>query len=288
MANETTTTTAAANVPSEIFAEGMRMYPRLRPAGIAVSWQQPGKGNVPISFTRLNTAAVIPAGTKTEGASFTRVASATAATQVTPAFVGSELALTDELMMAANDGSLLESAILQDRIRALYVRIETDLLATITGSSNTYGSTTTNLTRENAMEAIAAYWALNLEEAEMHAFLLSNAAAAQFGTDSISTTATTAEMRNQFGTNVLLGEFQGFMMFRAAAAPAEGAGYSSLITPVGNVKSGLLLGVSEAVTARPPTRGSEGERDAEGHQVVRAMYGVADDDGFYLEVQTAA
>lgn len=288
MADETTTTTASSSIRSEIFAGAMRMYPRLRSVAVAFAWQEMGKSNVPISFTRLNTSTVIAAGTKTEGASFTRYSQATAATQVTPAFVGSELVLTDEVVMAVENGDF-SARVIQDRVRALYARIGTDLLATISGSTNTYGSTATTFTREAAMNAIAQYWGLYLDDsAEEHAMILSNAAAGHFGVDTLTTSATVAEARNRFGTNQILGEFNGFLVARDPACPAEGVGYSSCITPVGNGASGLLIGVSESVNARPQTRGSEGERDAESHQVVRAMYGVNDDDGFYLEVQTAA
>lgn len=287
MADETTTGTAASLVPSEIFARGIRLYPRIRPASVAVAWQEQGQGVVPIDFQRLTTSLVIAAGPKTEGSSFTRYSQGTGATSVTPAFVGSELALTDELMMSLNNGEIFRSATLRDRVRALTARIATDLMATITGSSNTAGDTSTPCTRDALMGYITEYWALNLE-AEMHAILLANAAAGQLGVDTVSTTAVTAEMRNQFGTNILIGEFQGFTVLRAMEAPAEGIGFSSCITPVGDVASGLLMGVSEGITLRPPNRGSEGERDAEEYQVIRAMYGVADDDGFYLEVQSAA
>lgn len=287
MASESTTTTAAASVPSEVFARGIRLYPRIRPASVAVAWMEQGKGVVPIDFQRLSTATVIGASAKVEGASFTRVAQDTGATSVTPAFVGSELAMTDELMMSATDGGMLNTAILQDRTRAMAVRIATDLMATITGSSNTHGSTSTTVGRDVLMQAIAAYWALNLE-AERHAILLSNAAAGHLGVDTVTTTATTAELANQFGAGILLGEFQGFIVLRAAEAPAEGVGFSSCITPVGNLASGLLVGVSEGIMVRPTQRGAEGERDAESYTVVRSMYGVADDDNFYLELQSAA
>lgn len=287
MADESTTTTASASIPSETFGKGIRLYPRVRPAALSVAWMETTKGNVPCSFERLSTAAVVPAGTKTEGSAFTRVAQSSAATQVTPAFVGMELALTDELLMSLHDGSMFRSATIVDRVRAMAVRASTDLMATITGSTNTSGSTSTELTRTSLMTAIGAYWALNLEAAQ-HAILLSNAAATQLGEDTVSTTATTAEMQNQFGASILLGSFQGFAVLRAGEAPAEGAGFSSCITPVGDVASGLLLGVSEGINAREPQRGSEGEREAETYQVIRSMYGVQDDDGYYLELQTAA
>jgi len=287
MANETTTTTTASTIPTEIITSGMRMYPRLRPAALSVAWQEPGQGNVPINFQRLATASIIPAGTKTEAASFTRVVHSTASTAVTPAFVGGEIAITDETMMSTQNKGI-KSVFATDRARALMVRMSTDLMANITGSTNTYGDTATDLSRDTLMLAIVDYWALNLGDASMHSILLSNAAAGQLGQDTIATSATTAEMRNQFGMNLLLGEFQGFAVLRAAEAPAEGVGFSSCITPVGNVASGLLLGVSESITLRPPQRGAEGERDAEEYAVIRAMYGTADDDDYYLELQTAA
>jgi len=286
MADESTTTTAASTIPTEKITKGMRLYPRLKPAALATAWVEPGQGVVPIDFQRLATASVVPAGTKTEGAAFTRVAQGTAATSVTPAFVGGELAMTDELVMSS-DSPGLKLSFLSDRARAMYARMTTDLMATITGSSNTYGDTSTTMTRDALMAAIVQYWALNLD-ADMHAVLLSNAASGHLARDTISTAAVTAEMQNQFGASILLGEFQGMAVLRAAEAPAEGVGFSSCITPVGDVNSGLLIGVSESVNIRPTNRGAEGEREAEEYAVVRAMYGVADDDGFYLEMQTAA
>lgn len=287
MADETTTTSAASTIPSEIITRGMRLYPRLRPAALSVAWIEQGQGVVPIDFQRLATASVVPAGNKSEGSAFTRVEQTTAATSVVPAFTGGEIAVTDELMMSTSSPGL-KTAFLSDRARAMAVRMSTDLMANITGSSNTHGSTSTTLTRDELMSAIVSYWALNLGMADMHAILLSNAAAGQLGRDTINTTAVTAEMSNQFGSSILLGEFQGFACIRAAEAPAEGAGFSSCITPVGDVQSGLLLGISEGITLRPPQRGAEGEREAEEYAVVRAMFGTADDDGYYLELQTAA
>lgn len=289
MADESTTTTAASTVRTEIITSAMRLYPRLRPAALATAWVEPGKGIVPIAFQRLATASAVPGGTKTEAASFTRVAHSTGSTSVTPAFVGAELAVTDELVMSSEHGQVLPAMFLTDTAKALYVRMSTDLMATITGSSNTYGDTATELTRTGLMTAITDYWALNIDgSTDMHAILLSNAAAGQLGEDTVSTTAVSAELQNQFGVNIVLGTFQGFVVLRAAEAPAEGVGFSSCITPVGRAASGLLLGVSEDTNIRPMTRGSEGERDAESYGVVRAMYGVADDDNYYLEVQTAA
>ncbi len=287
MATETTTTSAASAIPTELITSSIRLYPRLLPAAVAVAWVEAGKGIVPIDFQRLDTDAVQPAGTKTQGAAFTRVESTTGSTAVTPAFVGSEIAITDEMEMSSAVPGL-RIAFLDDRARALAVRMSTDLMATITGSTNTYGTTTTTLTRDALMAAIADYWALNLGAASQHAILLSNAAAEHLGTDTISTTATTAEMQNRFGNGILLGEFQGMPVVRAAEAPADGAGFASMITPVGAVQSGLLLGISEEINIRPMNRGSEGERDAEEYGVVRAMYGVADDDGYYLEISTSA
>lgn len=286
MADETTTTTADDVIPTEEIVDYVRAYPRPTPVGVAVAWIKQARGIVPCLFPRLSTAGVIPAGTKTEGASFTRVASSTASDSVTAAFVGSELALTDELRMSSGVRGLPE-AVIQDRIKALANRVDTDLLANLDGLSNTSGDTSTDLTRQGLSQALAAYWALNLDDGMgEHAVLLANSAASQLRQDQLTTTAPTAAQESMFGIGVSMGTWHGLVVLRAANADAISGGYASGMTPIGNQRSGLLLGLSESINARGPNRGSEGERDAEEYLVVRAMYGTGVTDSHALEIIT--
>ena len=238
------------------------------------------------------TASPIPAGTKAEGSPFTRTVHSTAVTSATPAFVGAELAVTDEWMLSTGERAQgVKQSFIVDRLTALANRIDTDLLATVLGSSNTSGSDTTTVTREVLQQAIGAYWTQALGGGT-HVVLLSTAAATHLAVDTLTTTATAAEVNNLFGAGIVIGDFSGFTLVRADNAPAEGNGFSSVITPIGNMRSGLLIangfGASSLIEARPPQRGAEGEREAEEYSVVRAYYGVADDDGFYRELQSAA
>lgn len=285
MADETTTTTADDVIPTEEIVDFVRAYPRATPVSMSVAWIKQSTGIVPCLFPRLSTSAVIPAGTKTEAASFTRVATSTGSDTTTAAFVGSELALTDELVMSSKVRGLPATVII-DRLRAMANRIDTDVLANFDGLSSTSGDTGTDLTRAGMGLALAAYWALNLDDSMgEHAALLANSAASQLMQDNLTTTAV-AGHTERFGVGVSLGEFQGLVLLRAANAAAISGGYASGITPIGNERSGLLLGISEAINARPPQRGSEGERDAEEYVVVRAMYGTGVTDSHALELIT--
>lgn len=273
MADETTTTSYEEVVPTEYIPAWIKGFPYAAGVGRTVAWTVPHQGTIAYRFPRHESFAV-PAGTKTQGASFTRVAATTTESSITPGIVGAELAITDELMAGSVVRGVKES-MLANAANALANRIDTDILAAAASATTTVGVATDSFTKDKFDAAVGAYWALNLNTAGMHSCVLSGATAARdLLSDLGSSAATLAPMGvSIFGPNTgYKGEFMGFQLFVSNNVVADGGGRMNFMTPMGPMESGLGFVLCEDISARA-NRGAEGERDAEVTVVIRAWFG---------------
>lgn len=290
MALETDTGTANDVVPTEHIVPFIAGYNFPVLTADAVCWVEPsqGSGSTPIVFPRWASLAV-PAGTNAEvDDDLTRVEASTDGETVTPGVVGFELSITDVLVRGSRVPGIAESA-LQHSLNALAARRDADILSAITSAGETFSDTSTSLTREQAKRAILRAGVKFGINGGKPAFILSSAAHAQLSVDELLSSATSAMYAEIFGPSAgFLGEWHGALLFHSAQCPANGVGYSSVITPIGNGQSGLGLGEVERVNVEI-NRGAEGARARTTFAAVTAWYGAGlSNDDRVLEVASQA
>lgn len=293
MANETTLSLLTETVPTEDINTFVQSYEYALPVGQIVAWARPSPlGSVAVRFPRwnqVNAATGVPAGTKTEGASFTRVTVDQTESSITPGLVGLEMALTDEVQRAAGIEGGVMAGVIIEALNAMSDRIDTDVLSSSTSATNTAGATGDNFTVSKFNAATAAYRALNIPAGPMGTAFIAHSDAIRDLTESWGTSSAPFQTNHALGaafgpTPGYHGQYLGFQVFESSNVPAEAPGWSNGMTPIGAGASGLGIAMTEAPSVRS-NRGSVGELDAEDMFVLRAWYGAGlTNPSRYLEV----
>ena len=280
MANETTAALLEEYIPTEDIDDFISSFEYHPTPSQAIAWVRPAPmGSVAVRFPRwnqLDTGSGVPGGTKTEGASFTRVDIDLTESSLTPGLVGFEMALTDEASKANKAGAGIAMMIIVEAIHALVDRQDTDANSGSTSATSTTGATGDNFDWEKFNAAAAAYRALKIKSMMGHGFVGHNDAfrdlTAGVGTSGAMFQANTA-IGSMFGPESgYHGRYLGFEMFESGNVAAESPGWSNYMTPIGAGSSGIGIALTEAPSVRP-NRGAEGERDAEDIMIVRSWYG---------------
>lgn len=274
MANETTSTSAIELIPAEYIPTYVMHLQRPLTVGKMLAWRVAGTVGVPYKFPTLEAVAV-PAGTKTEVADFTRSAMTFAETSITPAFIGEELALTDEAVKGAAASRIgLSQVIIEDRVAALENRIDQDLLAVSKSATNTVGAVTDVMTETKLLAGLHLYRTLEPNGTTM--VVLGHLAAADLKS-SFFTSGATAINQQSFAKGALSGSYLGSLygaeIWQSGNVAAETTGKSNFITGMGAPGSGIGFVVDEDIGAEY-NRGAEGARSALSFVVLRACYGV--------------
>lgn len=279
MANETTATLLEEVVPTEDIDDFIASFEYPLPVSQMIAWLRPSPlGSVAVRFPRwnqINSGSGVPAGTKSEGASFTRVPIDMTESSQTPGIVGFEMALTDEVRRANIQGEGIALSVLVEAIAALIDRMDSDTLSGSTSATTTIGTTTDDFTFSKFNAAAAGYRAMKLRSMFGHAFGGHNDAFRDL-TESVGNAAAMFQantaLQEMFGPEAgYHGRYLGFEMMESANVSAESPGWSNFMTPIGAGTSGLGVAITEMPSVRP-NRGSEGERDAEDLSVFRCWY----------------
>lgn len=276
MADETTTTSAEELVPVEDIDTYIANFNYVVPSGLAVAWARPSIGSIPVRFPRWNEISV-PSGTKNEAEDFTRVEVTTTEASATPGLVGFEVVLTDELLAGAQGG--VPESLLQQGVRAILGRMNSDVLGVSTGATNATGSTSDALGREKFSAAAAAYRALEIDPGAtgLHAAILAHGPMGELDKDEVLTSAAIAGksmMDVMSATSGYKGRYGGFELFEDGAVANEAPGKSNIMTPIGAQVSGLGLAMTEMPRVAR-ARAELGNRAAADFYVLRAWYGAS-------------
>lgn len=291
MATETTATSATELVPTEkigLYIQSVNLPERI---GLTIAWAEPGQGSIAVRFPRLD-GITVPAGTKTEAADFSRVEQLFSESTITPGLVGFEQVITDEAMVMTVKGPAIRAVVIDNALRHLWDRVDTDVLASSTSSTNTTGATTDVFGRDKFQAAIAAYNALDIPGLGMGvALVLDQGPMADLTADMVLSTATTADrFAGLLGpSSGYRGNVFGVEVFCSSRVATEGAGMSNFMTPIGYQASGLGIVVQEWPRLDGPARGVLGNRAAMEFHVLRAWYGCGlTNPNRILEVLSAA
>lgn len=239
----------------------------------AVAWTfDAPRGSTPVRVPAIGSFA-IPAGAVSESADMTRVEFTTDSTSGTPAVVGVELAVTDQIVAGSHVPRVTEIAV-ENAINALRARRDSDLQALMATATTNASTLATALTRAVAKAAINQAQAQFGVNGALIAFLLPNSGYNSLSVDELTATATSAQRMEMFGANsAFLGEWHGAMLFRAPQAPASAPGYVGAITPMGAGVSGL--GIAQAEDLRVEiNRGAEGARARKTFAAISSWYAV--------------
>jgi hypothetical protein len=236
-----------------------------------------GKGSIPVKLPRFNAVSSVPAGTKTESDTFTDVNIDTDESSVTPGIVGLRIPISEEALVQTVMGPAIERAILDEVIRAVEDRIDSDILSPITSATNTVGAATDNFTMAKVWAALAAYRALKIAPGPLGtALLLHDDGFRDLEVSLGETTATltpTAADEVLFGpTTGYHGTYHGLQILSSPNAPANASNWSGCVTPIGDNVSGLAY-----VQAQPVrvviSEGDDAKVRAVLYAIVRAWYG---------------
>lgn len=270
----TTVSDVAHIVDAEQIDEFVDNYSYHPPVGVAVAATRPGKGNVPIKFTRLG-AITVPSGTHTETEVATDVEIASAEESITPGLVIFRFPIPDELMAGAA-GRGVPGEALAECLDAAANRLDVDTLASSTSATQTYGAITDAFTLAHLRAAKAYAKGLRVKPGPSGmALVLHTDAVAQLE-ESMHTSGATVPWgqggMDQFG---LIGGYQGILhglqVFESGNVAAETTGWSNFITPIGR-GGGLGLVMNELPNIRM-SRGDDAELRATTFFNVRMWYG---------------
>lgn len=289
MANETVASSYTETISAEWINHFIRAVRLPARAGQAVCWTRGSVGSIPVRFPREDTLSV-PAGTKTEVSDFSRVELTQSESSITPGIVGFEVQLSDEMLagfqahqaLARIDGSgasfdpnNVPMSIVVKCLDALMNRVDKDILAASTSSTQQTGAITDALTREKWHAATAVYRALELNGAYGHAFVGSHSAFRELSKDENLSAAQQAGSQDFRGSGPIsgyLGKYYGFDMFESGNVADETTGKSNIMTPIGTEASGLTLVLSDPLR-HEFDRGVLGQRSASRFHVFRVWYG---------------
>jgi hypothetical protein len=280
----TGTTEQTEIVPSELLDAFIQELPLPPLTGESIAWPVPGVGSIVRRFARFEDF-TFPTGTKTQTDTFTDVAVTLAESSITPGLVGCRIPISDELEAMAIGGVPAET--LAFAMRKMFNRIDIDILSGSTSATNTVGGTSDVFTAAKFRAAAATFRALDLG-AGMNAFV-GHADAFRDLEESIA--STTAPFTANMASSQLFGSasgykatYSGFEMFETNNVPAEGAGWSNFMTPIGAQRCGLAIVMTEMPNIRR-TRGDDAESRATTYYVLRAWYGAGlQNAGRWVEV----
>lgn len=268
------TTAAAVIIPTEKLGEVIDGYGYPALTGLVVCASVRTQGTVAVRMPRWGV--ITPtAGTKTEGANFSEVVPAMAEESLTPGIVGFEMPLTDEVV--ANVVAGIPGGLLSEALNAMANRMDVDIHAAANSATNTQGAVTDVWNRTKVTAAAAAYRALNINlPGAQHALVVGGAGQTQLELDEIVSAATrTAGMFAPVSATAgYLGSYGQFQLFSTNNLATEGGGNSNYMTPIGDGKSGIAIGVAKRIQVEV-NRGSEGARAAMQFMVISAWYGAA-------------
>ena len=274
MANETTTTTYAEIIPTEVIPDYIQSFNYPKRCGLMIARRFQGTGSVAYRLPRFSEFDPT-AGTKTEGTgAFTRIAMDTAEESVPAVIVGNEIALTREVI-AASGVSGVERASLDEVILAMDDRRDADILGVSTSWTNTTGSTADVFTRDKLSAALSAYLLLNITEgAEGTALVLHADAFRDLAADDWLSSASTAGKVPALATTLgYMGQLAGsnIQLFVSNNIPAEAPGWSNFMTPIGT-RSGLAYVESAPMMVESP-RAEESVRYQISQHWIHMWYG---------------
>jgi hypothetical protein len=270
----TTVSDVAHIVDAEQIDEFVDNYSYHPPVGVAVARSRPGKGNVPIRFTRLG-AITVPSGTHTESDDADDVEILSAEESITPGLVIFRFPIPDELMAGAA-GRGVPGEALAECLDAAVNRLDVDTLASSTSATQTYGAITDAFTLEHLRAAKAYAKSLRIKPgAQGMALVLHGDAVAQLEGSMHSSGATVPWGQGSMDQFGLVGGYQGVLhglqVFESSNVAAETTGWSNFITPIGR-DGGLGLVMNEAPNIRM-SRGDDGELRATTFFITRMWYG---------------
>lgn len=271
-------------IPTELIGTFVASFEYTAPAGLLVAWASPGKGSIVKRFPRwnqLDKGSGVPAGTKTETDTFTDVDLDTTESSIVPGLVGFRLPISDEFVAQVQDGIAVPAAALIECINAENDRIDSDVLGSITSSTNTTGAATDNATPAKFRSGSAVYRALKIPASASqmgHAFIGHFDAFRDLEEGTGSSAAPFTAMQGDEslygapGDGAFRGRYMGYLMFESGNVPAESGGWANCFTPIGPRASGLGIVETEMPNIRP-TRGDDAENRALTYFNVRAWYG---------------
>jgi hypothetical protein len=252
MANETTLSTMGTTVPTENIHEYIQQA-RLAPSLMGtIAWVEniaPGSGGVhrwqrfaPIS---------VNAGTKTEAtASFANAAVTTQEESATAGVVGVAMDMSREVQYDSLAG--LPTGAINEGLRAMQARLETDALSVITGATSTIGAVANTLTMANFAAGLAGFELTNPPDSEVVCVM------APFQWQDLLANAVSLGSAVFSSVNVqdIPGGVPGFKtkllncsIYVSSAVATETTGRNAVITSPGRFRSGLGIAVWQPVQA---------------------------------------
>lgn len=267
------TTAAAVVIPAEKIESYIDGYGYAALTGLAICASVQAQGAIAIRMPRFGSITV-PSGTKTEGDDFDEAVPSMAEESLTPGFVGFEIPITDETVLGKPG---ISEAVLLEAMAAMQNRIDRDIHAASTSATNTQGSSTDIWNREKVTAAAAAYRALNIPgQTWEHALAVGGAGHTQLEQDELLSAASRSVgmFAPVSAVSGYLGMYGAFNLFATQNLATEGGANSNYMTPIGNGRSGIAIGVSVALGVES-NRGREGALSQRTFHVVRCMYGAA-------------
>lgn len=284
----TGTSQNAEIIPPKLINTYIQAFPYPKLVGLQIAWAEPGRSTIPFHFPRWGSLSV-PAGTKAQTDTFQDVALGTDDELATPAFVGMRLPISHELQMATGPG--VQAQRIDNAMRALLVRIETDLLAMAANADESSGDVTEPYTLQRLRDDRNAYAALEVDpSSEGTAAVISLEAGGQL-VDSYHTTAATRPTADgdvlgigaRYGSGFVM-SYHGIAVYQSSRLAEESTGHSGIMTEIGRQASSLGLVVSESPNVRT-SDGDEAAARAVDFVIMRAMYGVTNTNpGLCLEL----
>lgn len=268
------TSAAAVIIPTEKLGEAIDGYGYPALCGLVVCASVPTKGSIAVRMPRWG-AITVPAGTKTEASDFTEAVPAMAEESLTPGIVGFEIPVTDETMEGVIGG--VPGGLLQQAIEAMAARMDADIHAAANSATNVQGAVTDVFNRAKITAAAAAYRALNINiPGARTALVVGGAGQTQLEQDELVSAATRSAGEFSLVNDVsgYLGTYGKLALFSTQQLSTEGGGNSNYMTPIGDGKSGIAIGVTRRINIES-NRGTEGARAGMTFFVVNAWYGAA-------------
>jgi hypothetical protein len=274
MANETTTSSAPHLMRAEDVKKYVSLYNRPKKIARRFCWETKGTLAVASKFPSVEEITV-PAGTKTEGANFTRVQLTTVETTATPGFVGMELVLTDEAVAASGaQGIMIKETTVQAAIEAMDQRMDRDIFAASTSATEFHSDVATDLDEEILYAAFAEFSALEPEAPRGVLCALAHASAARIR-KLLNLSTATVRVGDDAGKgrieNAYIGLIGGVECWESGNVADESTGKSNVVTAIGEEASGLGLVVAQEVDVEI-NRGREGALNKTHSLVFSAVY----------------
>lgn len=271
--NATLLASLADTVPSEQIDEYISQFAYAESVAHHVAWiraMQRGGGNVAV-WPRWN-AISVPAGTKTEGDTFSVVEATTDSVTAAVAYRGFVLEVSREVQFDSQVE--LPRTLVDEAMTAMVDAIDSDLLGLTVDASNQFDAAG-SLSITQWRNALLRWRLLNPRSGpEGFCAILHPAQIADLGLDFVLSTSPGAARvdATSFGANsAYIGTVDGIHVFSSTNVPTDDGDYCGCITSIGNNYCGLAMAVSEPVNIelhKQPTRKTD-------ELVIAARYAVA-------------